>query len=372
MPRSPLPSPSFGWPQRAARAGFWLALLALGGWILRGFLPALAWAVILAMACWPLHRRACRAWPGGARLVLPALATLLLALLFLLPLALAAWQVGMEARSVLAWPHATRDGAPPEWLAGLPFLGPQAAGWWREAMAEPGAWAGWLHRLEGAGLLGWGRELGGAVLHRAVLFGFTLLTLFFLFRDGEAVAEGALRAGERLFGPETRRVAAQALASVRGTVSGLVLVGLGEGLLLGIAYAVAGVPHPALLGAMTALAAMVPFAAPLVFGAVALLLLAAGRLLAAGLILGFGMALLFVADHAVRPALIGGATRLPFLWVLLGILGGVESLGLIGLFIGPAVMAVLILLWRDAARPEGVEEGFGAGTAGRGAAPPGG
>ena len=59
------------------------------------------------------------------------------------------------------------------------------------------------------------------------------------------------------------------------------------------------------------------------------------------------MAVIFVADHAVRPALIGGATKLPFLWVLLGILGGVETFGLLGLFLGPAVMAALILLWRQ-------------------------
>ena len=60
-----------------------------------------------------------------------------------------------------------------------------------------------------------------------------------------------------------------------------------------------------------------------------------------------GFLLIFVADHFIRPALIGGATRLPFLWVLIGILGGVETLGLIGLFVGPAVMAILVMLWRE-------------------------
>jgi predicted PurR-regulated permease PerM len=60
-----------------------------------------------------------------------------------------------------------------------------------------------------------------------------------------------------------------------------------------------------------------------------------------------GLVIVGIADHFVRPALIGGATRLPFLWVLIGILGGVESFGIIGLFIGPATMAVLVMLWRD-------------------------
>ena len=61
----------------------------------------------------------------------------------------------------------------------------------------------------------------------------------------------------------------------------------------------------------------------------------------------FGVVVVFVADHAVRPVIIGGAARLPFLWVLLGILGGLETFGIVGLFLGPAVMAALISLWRD-------------------------
>ena len=92
---------------------------------------------------------------------------------------------------------------------------------------------------------------------------------------------------------------------------------------------------------------MIPFGAPLMFGAASLLLLAQGATIAAAAVLAFGFAVVFVADHAIRPVLIGGATRLPFLWVLLGILGGVETWGLLGLFLGPAIMAVLILLWRE-------------------------
>ena len=76
-------------------------------------------------------------------------------------------------------------------------------------------------------------------------------------------------------------------------------------------------------------------------------MLATGSAVAAIALFAVGMVVIFVADHAIRPALIGGATRLPFLWVLLGILGGVESFGLLGLFVGPAIMAALILLWRD-------------------------
>jgi predicted PurR-regulated permease PerM len=137
------------------------------------------------------------------------------------------------------------------------------------------------------------------------------------------------------------------IASVHGTVDGLVLVGLGEGFIMGIAYLIAGVPHPTLLGLLTAVAAMVPFGAPVAFGIAALILLTQGSVISAVVIVVLGMVVSFAADHFIRPTLIGSATRLPFLWVLLGILGGVETWGLLGLFLGPAIMAALILLWRE-------------------------
>ena len=137
------------------------------------------------------------------------------------------------------------------------------------------------------------------------------------------------------------------VASVHGTVDGLVLVGLGEGVLMGIAYVVAGVPHPTLLGALTAVAAMIPFAVTVVFVIVGLLLVAQGSVVSAVVIVVLGSVVAFLADHLIRPVLIGGTTRLPFLWVLFGILGGVETWGLVGLFVGPALMAALILLWRE-------------------------
>ena len=139
---------------------------------------------------------------------------------------------------------------------------------------------------------------------------------------------------------------------VRGTVDGLVLMGLAEAILLGIAYAVAGVPHPALFGVLTGLLSAIPFASPLVFIGAGAWLLTQSEIGAAIGVVAFGSVVVFIADHFVRPVLIGGSTRLPFVWVLLGILGGVESFGLLGLFLGPVLLAVLITLWRElAAQP---------------------
>ena len=219
-------------------------------------------------------------------------------------------------------------------MAGQPFGGVPAAG-------------DLIKRVNRGSVLQIGRDVGTQVSRRLVIFFFALMTLFFLLKDGEALVRDLLKASQKLFGSRGERVARQMVASVHGTVDGLVLVGLGEGVLMGIAYAIAGVPHPTLLGGLTAVAAMVPFVVTFVFIGVGLILLAQGSVAAAVVIVLLGTVVVLAADHLIRPALIGGATRLPFLWVLFGILGGVETWGIVGLFIGPALMAALILLWRE-------------------------
>jgi len=131
-----------------------------------------------------------------------------------------------------------------------------------------------------------------------------------------------------------------------------VLVGLAEGAALGFAYAIAGVSHPVLFGFATALLATVPFGATTVVVIACITLIIQSRITAAVLLFVFASVVVFVADHFVRPALIGASTRLPFLWVLLGIFGGLETFGLIGLFVGPAIMAAVIAIWREGAKPD--------------------
>jgi predicted PurR-regulated permease PerM len=166
-------------------------------------------------------------------------------------------------------------------------------------------------------------------------------------RDGEKIVV-ALRIGSRrAFGRAGESVADQAVQAIRGTVNGLVIVGFGEALILGLTYAFAGVIHAALLGLLTGLLSVVPFGAMIAVAIAAGLLVASGQVAAAAIVAAIGAVVIFLADHFVRPVFIGGATRLPFVVVLLGILGGIEAWGLIGLVLGPALMAVLMLLWRE-------------------------
>jgi predicted PurR-regulated permease PerM len=326
-----------------------LALVLLGGFTLWNFLGALAWAGIFAIALWPLYCRVrSRFQPGRHKLLLPALFTLAVALLFIVPLVLVGVELAHEAHGATDWLRSAQQNgiAEPDVLRHLPFEQAQVDDWWRQNLADPGSVRDLVDRTTQGHVADFGRRIGAVVLRRLTVFVFTLLTLFFLFKEGESLTAQVRRATLRAFGPGGERVGQQIVASVHGTVNGLVLVGLGEGVLLGIVYAVAGVPHPTVFGALTGVAAMIPFAAPVVFGIAALIVVQASVMWAI-VVLATGMVVTFVADHFVRPALIGGATKLPFIWVLLGILGGIEAWGLLGLFLGPAIMAALILLWRE-------------------------
>ncbi len=269
--------------------------------------------------------------------------------MFVVPLGLVGIQLAREAHAAAAWVRNAQENGveEPNALKRLPFGQAQVDEWWQQNLADAGGAKQLVQRTTRGNAVDVGRMVGAQVARRLTLFVFTLLTLFFLFREGEALTRQMRRAAARAFGPSGERLGQQIIASVHGTVDGLVLVGLGVGMVLGVVYAVAGVPHPTSFGALTAIAAIIPFGAPIVFACAALLLAAKGSVGWAIAVFATGVVVTFLADHFVRPALIGGATKLPFIWVLLGILGGVEVWGLIGLFLGPAIMAALIMLWRE-------------------------
>jgi predicted PurR-regulated permease PerM len=336
--------------QHIAIGALALGLLLLGLFTLRAFLGALAWAGIFAIALWPLYERAlARRRPGRHNILMPMVFTLGVALVFILPLGLVGVQLAGQADAAQDWlQNAQVNGiAEPDVLEHLPFGQAQFDALWQQNLGNPGSARKLVQQAAHGHVAHVGRLVGEVLIHRLTAFVFTLLTLFFLFREGHVLTAQMRRAATRAFGPHGEQIGRQIIASVHGTVNGLVLVGLGEGVLMGIIYAICGVPQATLLGVLTAVAATVPFAAPVVFAIAALLLAAQNSFAGAIVVLVTGLIVTFAADHFVRPVLIGGATQLPFIWVLLGILGGVEAWGLIGLFVGPAIMAALILLWRE-------------------------
>jgi len=326
-------------------------LLLCAAFVMSRILPGVLWAFVLAIALWPsfLRMRSLGVSTGWRRVGAPLLLTLLIALLVAAPVAFAAIEVVRESESLMGWINEARaHGIPvPPAAADVPWVGGMLSSWWRDNLATSDAATVFFGGLGPRNLLGLTRNLGPELLHRALLFGITLLTLFFLFRDGEYLAARMRPLADRAFGSRSRDIADHVIDAVHGTVDGLVLVGFAEGLVIGIGYWVTGVPHPIAFSIVTSIVAAIPFGAPLVFCLAALLLFGLGKALAGIGLAVFGFLIVFLTDHLVRPAVIGGAARIPFLLVLLGILGGIEAWGLIGIVLGPALMAALLLLWRE-------------------------
>lgn len=335
------------------KARLWAAacLLLLGIWILHGFLVPLAWAVVIGLATWPLYEGLRRVLSlEGTTAVLPALLlTLVITVILFGPVTYGLVRLGHEAQSLAQLlHHAHQEGLPPPaWLTNLPTVGKPAAAAWNEWLGTSASVRESLRHLLASDIPSYTRKFATLILHRYAAAFFTLVVLFFVFQQGAAVAQRVLALCDRAFGSDGSRYARHAATAVRATVNGIVLVALGQGIALGFGFAVSGFAHAALLGVLTALIALIPFAAKIMSIGAALVLFAEGRIGAGIGLLGYGLVVILVADNYLKPKLIGDAVKLPFIWTLLGILGGIETFGLLGLFLGPTIMAILMSVWRD-------------------------
>jgi predicted PurR-regulated permease PerM len=320
--------------------GFALALALL----LQHFLGALAWAGLLAVITWPLHERLMRrGWSSTAS------ASVLLTVLvtsFVAPSIFLLHTLSSELATVeRLLGQINQTGIPaPQWLSRLPLIAEPALVWWRDNLAAPGGLSALIHAAAGdllPHLTGTVRTLGPIIFANALYLFLALLTLFILYLNGPAVVAYADNAGARLF-PQHYPVLRRLLPlSLRGTALGLCSVAVIEGVVLGVAYNIAGAPAPVLLAVITGYLALIPGGAPLAFTSVSLLLLGQGHPDAALGLFCWGAFELFLVDKFVRPRLIGHRVDLPFLAVLFGLLGGVSTMGVLGLFVGPLLMALL-------------------------------
>lgn len=312
--------------------------------LLRHFLGSLAWACLLAVITWPLHEKLLRrGWSpvGSAATLLSALV-----LSFSGPSVFLFNTLSNEVSTVeRILGQLNQTGVPPpEWMSSLPLVAKPVLAWWQEHLAVPGGLNTLIRTTAGdlvPHLTSTVSTLGPTILANALYLFLAMLTLFVLYVQGPAVVKYVDRAGLRIV-PHYYAVLRRLLPlSVRGTALGLCSVALLEGIVLGVAYAIAGAPAPVLLGVVTGYMALIPGGAPLSFTLVSLLLLGQGHAGAALGLFCWGAFELFLVDKFVRPKLIGRRVELPFLAVLFGLLGGVSTMGVIGLFVGPFMMAVL-------------------------------
>ncbi|NYT36815.1 AI-2E family transporter [Allopusillimonas soli] len=331
----------------------WLLVLVVlvGLYFLRGFLVPVLAALIICLASWPLYQRLLRRCAGSDTWAATCALLIVIAVL-VVPLSLALTYAIREASGFIGWAlTANREGMPtPPWIPALPLVGDHLAKYWATYLGEPHALGEFVEIVSGEHLGNIYRMLlsaTGDIFHLLLTVIFMLITLFFIYKDGARFLVQLDRVGEHILPGRWQRFSRVVPATINSTVTGMGLIALGEGVVLGIAYAVAGVPSPVLLGVITGFMALVPGGAPLSFTVVSLYLVGSGHAMAGLGLFCWGTLELFVVDKTLRPRLVGGPVKLPFLPTFFGLVGGVQTMGLVGLFVGPVLMALLVAIWRE-------------------------
>jgi len=335
------------WLRRLIVAALLAGLLLLAFQVLQPFLVPVIWAVILAYVTWPAHERLVRLF-GGRRGPAALLMTLLLASMIILPIV---WLVLLLQTEVFdAYRQVTvllsRGIQLPDFVLELPMVGDWIRDWLARISANPDELVieirEFLDRSSGQ----FGGFVGG-VGRNAVKLVIALLSLYFIFRDGHVIAAQFAQGLRQFLGERVEHYLVAIGDTVKAVVYGLVLAALAQGALAGIGYWVAGLEAPIFLAALTFLVALIPFVVPFMWGGASLWLLVNGETYAAlGLFLWGATAVSWI-DNIVRPLVISAGTQIPFLLVMFGVLGGLTAFGLVGLFIGPVILAVLIAVWRE-------------------------
>jgi predicted PurR-regulated permease PerM len=333
-------------PVRTMLALFFVAgLIVASFWVLWPFLPAIIWATTLVVATFPLMLRVQhQLW--NSRGLAVAIMTLALLLVFVVPFSLAVAAITENFDRIVGWAKALASfhlPAPPAWLINLPLVGEYIAQLWRR-VTESGieVWAAKAAPYAG-GAASWLLGVLGGFGIVVVQFLLTVVVAAVMFARGEQAAVTALRFGHRLAGErgeESVRLAGQAIRSV---ALGVVVTALIQSVLGGIGIAMAGVPFAAVFTAAIFMLCIAQFGpAPVLVPAVIWLYVkgAAGW----GTFLLVWSIVILSLDNIIRPLLIRKGAHVPLLVLLAGVIGGLIAFGLVGIFLGPVVLAVAYTL----------------------------
>lgn len=337
-------------PISAAR---WLLVLVVlaGIYFFYGFLVPVLAALVIGFASWPVYRELLRR-VGGNTSVGATIALLLIITFLIVPIFIAASYTASEIREWFGWAvEVNKVGAPvPQWIAALPGVGVWMSEQWIRYVGTPGAIGEVIQLVSGANIGNIYRAIvaaGNGAFHLVLTLLFMLIALFFVYRNGASFARQIDLVGERILPTRWERISRVVPATISSTVTGMTLIAIGEGIILGLAYWIAGVPSPVTLGVLTGVMALIPGGAPLSFTLVSVYLVASGSVPEGIGLFAWGSIELFIVDKTIRPRLVGGPIKLPFLPTFFGLVGGVKTMGFLGLFIGPVLMALLVAVWRE-------------------------
>ncbi len=340
---------------RLDRIRFTLSLLGLAlllaalYTVLRPFLIAVSWAVILVLTTWPLHRRLLRVFPRRPGIV-AFISTSLLTLLLLVAIVPLLVKFISELHDFIlaaqAWLTAGNVQLPAP-IRRLPLLGPFFEQKFQTLAAQSEALMELAERYRG-GILRFATLAARGLFDALFTVFICLFTAFFLYRHGAQLSRQVSLAVTRLGGTRFQHLLSTSKSTIKGAVYGVLATAFAQGLLAGIGYVAAGAPVPLVLGFATMVLSLVPMGTPLVYLPVAAYVAfqqsnpVAGALLAA-----WGIGVVSTVDNFLRPYFISQATKTPVLLVFFGVVGGIMSFGLIGLFAGPVTLALAQALWLE-------------------------
>ncbi len=309
--------------------------------VLQPFLTALAWAVILCTTTWPLHQRV-KKLAGGRAWVSALAMVVLLSLLMLAPFVIVGATIADNTDRMVALGQAALNARPPEppqWLEKLPLLGATVAAYWESAAHDTAQLfhllADYLDPLRKFALAS-GAALVNAVLQLAL----SIFIAWFIFFDGEPIVVRLDAATRRIAGRRGAELAELAATTVRGVVLGILGTALAQGAVAAIGFSIAGIGAAPLLGLLTFAMSPVPIGPPMVWIPAGLWLIHLGETGWGIFVLLWGTLVVSTIDNVIKPLIISRGSDLPFVLVLLGVLGGALAFGVIGVFLGPVLLAV--------------------------------
>lgn len=319
-----------------------IAILVIGCFVvLRPFLAALVWSAIVCFATWPVYWRIEQALRGRATLAALVM-TLVLIVLLLFPLVFLGFSLADTVTEVVQNVRAFLEEdfhQPPRWMASVPLFGETLQNYWREFAETSGKLTQTLKSVLAPAkdyLLKGGLAVGDGILQISL----SIFISFFLYRDGQALL-AALRSGmQRIVGDRTQHLLATVGGTVKSVVYGVLGTAVVQALLALLGFWVAGVPGAVLLSILTFVLSMVPMGPPLIWVPAAVWLYYRGEVGWAIFLAAYGTFVISSVDNVIKPLLISQGSNLPFVLVFLGVLGGVLAFGVVGLFIGPVLLAV--------------------------------
>ncbi len=336
--------------------GLLLGGVAIGCFlVLAPFLSAILWSAILVFATWPVHEwlRIHLRWRRGA---IAGLMVSLTAIVVVLPLALVAPDGANEVNNLRhVVQEAMARGLPkaPGWLVDVPVVGPTLSSLWNRSAEDLAILGETLRPYFGILAEGVFSLLLG-IAQGVLLFLLSLLIAFFFYLHAELIAGRINALLHHIAGPRAERLIVVTGATVRGTVYGILGTAIVQGILTAIGLWISGVPRPVLLGAVAGFLSILPIGSPVVWIPATLWLFSSDQI-GWGLFLAvYGGVGISGADNVIRPWFIARGAHLPYLLTVLGVLGGALAFGLLGIFLGPVLLAVgytLIAEWHAAKDP---------------------